>query len=86
MKHQRPETPLPRRYLTPEQAAEQLPMSADWIREQLRNGNLAGSKVGGRWLTTQASIDEMVAAGSNSTTRARRRRRRTIPPAVTSAL
>ncbi|HJR88888.1 MAG TPA: hypothetical protein VJ782_01850 [Aeromicrobium sp.] len=54
-------------YLTPEQAAEKLPrFNADFIRIQLRKGALEGFKVGGRWFTTEAAIDAMVAAGSNS--------------------
>lgn len=61
-------------YLTPEAAAEHVPFSADWIREQLRLGKLAGSKVGGRWLIEAGALEQMVAAGSNSTTRRRRRR------------
>lgn len=62
-------------YLTPEQAAERLPVgNADWFREQLRKGALRGSKVGGRWLVAEDAIDEMVEAGSNSTSRRRRKR------------
>lgn len=62
-------------YLTPEQAAERLPIgNADWVRMQLRAGRLAGSKIGGRWLVEEAAIDEMVRAGSNAQTRRRRRR------------
>lgn len=64
--------------LTPEQAVESnlLPFgNADWVRAQLRNGNLRGSKVAGRWLVSPAAIKEMVEAGSNST---RRRRRRVV--------
>lgn len=62
------------RWLTPEQAAEHLPIgNADWFREQLRKGVLRGSKVGGRWLVDEAAIDEMVQDGSNSTRRRRRR-------------
>jgi len=63
-------------YLTPEQAAERLPrFKAEWFRIQLRRGNLKGSKVGGRWMTTQEALDELVQSGSNST---RRRRRRAV--------
>ena len=62
-------------YLTPEQAAERLPIgNADWFREQLRKGALRGSKVGGRWLVEEEAIDEMVEAGSNLPARRRRRR------------
>jgi hypothetical protein len=62
-------------YLTPEDAANLLPFgNADWIRRQLRAGNLRGSKVSGRWLVEAAAIDDMVKAGTNSTTRRRRRR------------
>lgn len=62
-------------YLTPEQAAERLPIgNADWVRMQLRAGRLAGSKIGGRWLVEEQAIDEMVRAASNSQTRRRRRR------------
>lgn len=64
------------KWLTPEKAAEKLPVgNADWFRQQLRNGALRGSKVGGRWLVSEAAIDEMVEAGSNTT---RRRRKRAI--------
>lgn len=63
------------RWLTPEQAADQLPVgNADWIRQQLRRGALRGSKIGGRWMVEESAIEEMVEAGSNSTTRRRRRR------------
>ena len=56
--------------LTPEQAAEHLPaFNADWVRIQLRTGKLRGSKVGGRWFTTEADISAMVEAGSNSVRR-----------------
>lgn len=62
-------------YLTPEQAAERLPIgNADWFRAQLRRGRLRGSKVGGRWLVAEDAIAEMVEAGTNSTTRRRRQR------------
>lgn len=62
-------------WLTPEQAAKELPFGkADWVREQLRTGRLGGSKVGGRWMTTLDDIKAMVAAGSNSTTRRRKQR------------
>lgn len=62
------------KWLTPEEAAKRLPVgNADWFREQLRRGNLRGSKVGGRWLVSEAAIDEMVEAGSNSTRRRRKR-------------
>lgn len=62
-------------YLTPEQAAEILPFgNADWIRQQLRAGNLRGSKVSGRWLVEESAVVEMVTNGSNSTARRRRRR------------
>lgn len=62
-------------YLTPEQAADQLPFgNADWIRMQLRAGRLRGSKVSGRWLVEESAITEMVEAGSNAQTRRRRRR------------
>ena len=63
-------------YLTPEQAAERMPhFSADWFRAQLRRGTLRGSKVGGRWMTTQEALDDLVEAGSNNT---RRRRKRAV--------
>jgi len=53
--------------LTPDQAAERFPrFNADFIRIQLRKGTLEGSKVGGRWFTTQEALDAMVAAGSNT--------------------
>lgn len=61
-------------YLTPEQAAELLPIgNADWVRQQLRTGRLSGSKVQGRWVTTREAIAAMVEAGSNSQHRRRRR-------------
>jgi hypothetical protein len=61
-------------YLTPEQAADRLPQfKADWFRAQLRTGRLVGSKVGGRWVTTQEALDALVESGSNSTRRRRRR-------------
>jgi hypothetical protein len=64
-------------YLTPEEAADRLPFgNADWVRAQLRTGRLRGSKVGGRWVTDQDAIDEMVKAGTNDTTRTRPTRRR----------
>lgn len=62
-------------YLTPEQAAEQLPFgNADWVRMQLRAGRLRGSKVRGRWVVEESAIKDMVEAGSNTTARRRRRR------------
>jgi len=62
-------------YLTPEQAADMLPFgNADWVRQQLRAGNLRGSKLSGRWVVEAAAIDEMVAEGSNREGRRRRRR------------
>jgi excisionase family DNA binding protein len=62
-------------YLTPEQAADRLPIgNADWIRHQLRAGRLRGSKIGGRWLVEEQAIADMVAAGTNTPTRRRRRR------------
>lgn len=62
-------------WLTPEQAAELLPFgNADWVRDQLRTGRLGGSKISGRWVTTEEDIKAMVAGGSNSQTRRRRRR------------
>lgn len=64
------------RYLTPSQAADQLPVgNADWIRMQLRTGRLRGSKIGGRWVVEESAIAEMVEAASNSTRRRARRRR-----------
>lgn len=63
--------------LTPEEAAEHVPQSAEWIRTQLRAGNLEGSKVGGRWVTTLEAIDALVQRGSNSTRRRRQRRIKT---------
>lgn len=61
-------------YLTPEQAAELLPFgNADWVRIQMRKGKLAGSKVGGRWLTTRDAVEGMVAANTNGVTRRKRR-------------
>jgi len=55
------------KWITPEQASDLLPRgNADWIRIQLRKGTLEGSKVGGRWFTTQEALDAMVAAGSNT--------------------
>ena len=61
-------------YHTPEQAAELFPrFKAEWFRQQLRTGNLHGSKVAGRWVTTREDIEAMIAAGSNSTRRRRRR-------------
>ena len=63
-------------YLTPEQAAELLPIgNADWVRQQLRTGRLSGSKVQGRWVTTREAIAAMVEAGSNSQRRRRTRLR-----------
>lgn len=53
--------------ITPEQAAEHLPrFNAEWVRVQLRKGALEGSKVGGRWFTTEEAIKAMVARGSNN--------------------
>lgn len=52
--------------ITPEQAAESLPrFNAEWIRVQLRKGALEGSKIGGRWFTTEDAIRAMVERGSN---------------------
>lgn len=67
------------RYITPEAAAAdpRVPLgNADWWRQQLRDGKLRGSKIGGRWMIDPAAIDEMIEAGSNTP---RRRRRRSIP-------
>lgn len=62
-------------WLTPEEAAELLPFgNADWIRMQLRQGRLRGSKIAGRWVVEAAAIAEMVDAGSNAQGRRRRRR------------
>lgn len=62
-------------WLTPEQAAQHLPIgNADWVRQQLRQGRLRGSKIGGRWMVEKSAIDDMIEAASNSTTRRRRRR------------
>lgn len=53
--------------LTPQQAAQKHPNlgNADWFREQMRAGKLWGAKVGGRWLTDDEAIGEMVNAGQN---------------------
>lgn len=57
----------PSELLTPEQAAQKMPsFNADWIRIQLRKGRLEGSKVGGRWFTTEAALAAMVRRGSNN--------------------
>lgn len=62
-------------YLTPRQAAEKFPYgNTDWVRRQLQSGRLRGSRIGGRWVTTEEAIREMVEAASNSTARPRRRR------------
>ena len=64
------------RLLTPEQAADLLPVgNADWIRRQLRAGVLRGSKLGGRWLVDEADVLDMVDAKANIEPRRRRRRR-----------
>lgn len=63
-------------WITPEQAAERLPrFTAVWVRRQLRAGSLAGSKIGGKWLTTTEAVTELIDTGSNSI-KARKRGRR----------
>lgn len=65
-------------YLTPEQAAEMLPVgNAAWVRMQLRAGELRGSKIGGRWVVEASAIEELVEAKSNNPRR--RRRQRSVP-------
>lgn len=60
-------------YITPEQAAELLPVgNPDWIRAQLKRGKIEGSKIGGRWVTTEAAIHAFVARSSNNTRRKNR--------------
>lgn len=64
------------RWLTPEQVAEdpRLPRgNADWVRKQLRAGQLRGSLLDGRWYIEESAIDEMFAAKTNDTRRRRKR-------------
>jgi hypothetical protein len=63
-------------WITPEQAAEHLPrFTAAWVRRQLRVGSLAGSKIGGKWLTTTTALADLVEGGSNSVKTRKRGRR-----------
>ena len=63
-------------WITPEQAAEQLPrFTAAWVRRQLRRGSMTGSKIGGKWLTTTDAVTELIDAGSNSVKTRKRGRR-----------
>jgi excisionase family DNA binding protein len=64
------------KWLTPEQVAAdpRLPRyNADWIRKQLRSGNLRGSRPGGRWLIPEDAIDEMLERKSNVVRRKKKR-------------
>lgn len=65
-------------WLTPAQAAALLPVGdAQFIRVLLGRGELKGSKVGGRWLTTHEAVTDYVASRANAApVRPRRRRAR----------
>lgn len=53
-------------YLTIDQVAELLKVSAKTIRRLVRRRELPGFKVGGQWRLKRADIDEWVAAQKQS--------------------
>lgn len=64
--------------LTSEDVAARLHSTPSTVRRMAREGRLAGSFVGRRWIFTEDALAELLAATSNREQRpARRRRRRT---------
>lgn len=59
-------------YLTVEDVAHQLHVTRATVSRWIRTGELAASKIGRRWILTEADVADFV--GRNHTTRKRRQR------------
>lgn len=71
-------------WMTADQVASKLPRgNADWVRRELREGRLRGSKVRGTWYVEPDAVREMLESASNDPARSksatsRRRRQRSL--------
>lgn len=60
-------------YLTTEEVAEIIRMSADYVSRQCALGNLRAKKLGNEWRIHRTSVDAFMAQGVTPPTRVRRR-------------
>ena len=78
---------IERRYLTVDQAAEQLQTSPEMVRRMLRTGRLHGKRIGSRrlgWRVAASEVERLLAPDSRPVSGPVPRRLRPATPALTS--